>query len=568
MEPVRKFVASARDFLGGMTPSQKLLIGSLAVIGVMTMFLVVQYTARPAMVELFPAGDVGSQQVTLAALQSSGIPAQLNGAGQIEVPAQYQEQAVSELAEAGALPNDTTLLFANLLQSQSFYSSKQQNDQAFTIALQNELSRIIRGFDDVRDAKVVLDIPEAKGIGRIVREPTAAATVFTVSGRPIDQGMVDAVADLIAGARAGLKMENVRVIDGTAGRQRRPTSPDQAIPTTYLEHATAVEELLHTKLTDMLSYIHGASIAVTAHVDVTRVNLQETRYFEQGKGSTGVLKRSLADSTIQTSAKAQAEPGVRSNAQGSVVSSGAPGPQTSLEEEQGEKEFDTGLGSQTTTTLDPRGYPTRLAASVNVPRSYIVQLLRGAGADESTPEPTEQEVLDRFALERTAIEESIRPHLVAVGGVSDSGGDLEGNVVVSMVPVDVPFPGVSEAGMGLLGGMAGGGGGQLLGGGIVEKGLMALLAVGAMGMMLMMVRKATRPTEIPSAEELSGVPPTLPTVNDMVGEAEESEAAMTGIEVGDDEVRVRKLVEQVEEMVASNPDGVAGMLGRWIVEEH
>ena len=64
------------------------------------------------------------------------------------------------------------------------------------------------------------------------------------------------------------------------------------------------------------------------------------------------------------------------------------------------------------------------------------------------------------------------------------------------------------------------------------------------------------------------MPPTLPTVNDMVGEADESEAAMTGIEIGDDDVRARKLVEQVVELVGANPDTAANLLGRWVSEEH
>ncbi|QKK09114.1 MAG: hypothetical protein HND58_13725 [Planctomycetota bacterium] len=57
-------------------------------------------------------------------------------------------------------------------------------------------------------------------------------------------------------------------------------------------------------------------------------------------------------------------------------------------------------------------------------------------------------------------------------------------------------------------------------------------------------------------------------MDDMVGEADESESAMTGIEVGDDQVRARKLIEQVSEMVTSDPDSAASLIGRWVAEEH
>ncbi len=562
MEPFRRVITSARTYLGKMTVSQKLLVGSVGVIAAMALFLAAQYTARPDMVDLFPSGDAALQQTTLTALRDRGIPAELKG-GKVLVPAAYRTMAVSQLAEAGELPNDTTLLFANLVDRQGFYYSKQQNDQAFLIALQNELARTIEGFSNVRDATVMLDIPEPRGIGAAVRKPTASATVFTKSGGALSQGEVDAIAELIAGARAGLSLENVRVIDGSAGRQRRPTNPDEAIPTTYLEHAGAVEEQLQRKLSDLLGYIRGVTIAVTAQVDVTRVNQQSIKYFSPDEGGSAVVpRRTTSTSTVQGRSERSAEPGVRSNATGDILASGGAGAATTLSEEQTDKEFDTAIGSQTTTTQDPRGMPTLLAASINVPRSYVVEQMT-AGAAEGAAAPTDAEIDARFELEKERIRQSIEPHLVTLG----AQGPVRGEVVVSMIPLDVPGVPAPQPQAGIFGGLTGGGGG-VLGGGIVEKGMLALLAVGAMGMMLMMVRRATRPPELPSAEELAGVPPALPTINDLVGEADESEAPMTGIEVGDEEVRARMLIEQVGELVATNPDGAASLLGRWITEEH
>jgi flagellar M-ring protein FliF len=563
MNAVRRVISSAREYLGKMTASQKLLVGSVGVIAAMALFLVAQYTARPTMVDLFLTGDAAVQQTTLEALRAANIPAELK-ANKVVVPAEYRSMAVAQLAEAGALPNDTTLLFANLLDRQGFYYSKQQNDQAFLIALQNELSRTIRGFSNVRDATVILDIPEPRGIGAAVRHPTASATVFTRSGGALSQNEVDAIAELIAGARAGLTLANIRVIDGSAGKQRRPTNPDDVLPTTYLEHAGAVEEQLQRKLSDLLGYIRGATIAVTAQVDVTRVNQQSVKYFSPDEGGSAVVPtRTNTSSTTQGRSERSAEPGVRSNAQGDILSSGGSGAATTLSEEQSEKEFETAIGSETTTTQDPRGMPTLLAASINVPRTYIVEQL-AASAAEGAAAPTDAEIEARFELERQRIEESVKPHLVTVSGA----GRVEGAVVVSMISAGVWEPAPTETRAGLLGGLVGAGGGVLGGEGLIEKGLLALLAVGAMGMMLLMVRKATRPMQLPTAEELSGVPRTLPTINDMVGEADESEAPMTGIEVGDDEVRARMLAEQVAELVGTNPDGAANLLGRWITEEH
>lgn len=562
MEPIRRLLNRSREFLGTMTASQKLLVASLGIIAVMALFLTAQYAGRRTMVELISATEPGMQGTTLAALQRAGVEARVEN-GKLMVPARQQDYAVSQLAQAGALPDDTTVVFANLLDRQGFYYSKQQNEQMYLIALQNELAKIIRAFRDVRDASVLLDVPEPRGIGRAVRAPTASATVFTASGRALNQGEVDAIAQLIAGARAGLRVENVRVIDGSVGRQRRPTSPDEILATTYLEQTAAAEEKLRNKLSDMLGYIRGVTIAVTAQVDVTRVSRQSTKYLNNKEGTVAVPGRMRSNSTTQSRASSGAEPGVRSNATGSILGGSGGEGGSLLEDSEDETEFEVGLGSETVTEQDPRGMPTMLAASVNIPRSYIVDLIRAssAGAEGGEPAaPTEEEIEARFEQERLKLEASIQPHLTVTGDPDP----IPGTVVVSMIPLDVPALAPPESAAGLLGTITGGG---MASGGLIEKGLLALLAVGAMGMMLMMVRRATRPAELPTAEELSGVPPTLPTVDDMVGEADESDSAMTGIEVNDDDVRSRKLVEQVTEMITSNPESAAGLIGRWVSED-
>lgn len=561
MEPIRRLLTRAREYLGGMTGSQKLLLASVAVIAAMALFLFGQYAGREGLVELIPASEGTVGGTTLATLRGAGVDAALEN-GSIMVPAAQRDFAFAQLAQAGALPDDTTLVFSNLLDRQGFYYSKQQNEQMYLIALQNELAKVIRQFRDVRDASVLLDAPEPRGIGRAVRAPTASATVFTRSGRGLDQGEVDAIAQLLAGAKAGLAVENVRVIDGSLGRQRRPTNPNEIVASTYLEQTAAAEEKLREKLADMLGYIRGVTIAVTAQVDVTRVSRQSTRYLNNKEGTVSVPGRVRSSSTTQSSAASSAEPGVRSNATGSILGSGSDSGGPMLEDTDDETEFEVGMGSETMTEQDPRGMPTMLAASVNIPRSYVVDLMRSAGeADGEPAQPTEAEIEARFEIERQKIEASIQPHLVVAGDPEP----IQGTVVVNLVPVDVPPANLGEARSGLLGTITGGGG--LAASGLVEKGLLALLAVGAMGMMLMMVRKATRPAELPSAEELSGVPPTLPAVEDLVGEADESDSAMTGIEIDDGQVRSRKLAEQVTEMVSANPDVAARLIGRWVQEE-
>jgi len=94
-----------------------------------------------------------------------------------------------------------------------------------------------------------------------------------------------------------------------------------------------------------------------------------------------------------------------------------------------------------------------------------------------------------------------------------------------------------------------------------------VLGLFAIGLMFSLVRKANTPVEIPTAEELVGMPPTLETPSDLIGEADESDLAMAGIEVGEEQVKSKRMLEEVAKMVETNPDAAARLMKQWITAE-
>ncbi len=552
MEALRRAWQTIQNALSKMTVSQRLLLGSLAVIAVMVMFLVTQYAASPRMVDLF-AGAEGDQSQAVQILRASGIPAEVvNGA--VQVPPHRQSEALAALAQQGSLPGDTTLLFRNLIDAQGMHLSKQQNDQLYAIALQNELARVITGFPGIRQASVMLDVPDARGLGRAVRTPTASATVFTTTGQPLDQGTVDAIAELIAGARAGLSINSVRVIDGSSRRQRRPTDPNEVLPTTYLEHAQAVESRVQQKIDELLAYIPGRTIAVTAQVDVKRVNSEVKRFFDVQQGTVSLAASETSDSLTQTSETRGFEPGVRANVRADLAaSSSANG--AGVEETSDQTTFENHVGHQLDRISDPRGMPTVLAASINIPRSYVVSLM---GIAEGEEPPSEQQVLSRFELVRADIQDAVRPHVKT----ATEEGEVQGDVVVSLIPVDVPMGDIGLQQAGLL--AAGGPIGSLMDNGLLDTVLLGVLAVMSLGMMFMMVRRATKREDMPTPEEVVGIPPQLASPEDLIGEADESDLAIDGIEVDDTSMRNAKMLEQVQSLLSDQPETAAKLVGRWV----
>ncbi|GJM18328.1 MAG: hypothetical protein DHS20C14_05410 [Phycisphaeraceae bacterium] len=564
---LRQLLDNARASLGQMTATQKLLIGSLAVIALMTLFLVVQYSARPAMVALM-ADDPNANLVQT--LQVSGIDAKIVD-GQVVVPASQRHRAVTSLGESGALPGDTRLLFQNLIEHQDWKASKEQNRQRYILALQNELARVIGGFGNVRSATVMIDTPMSTGLGRAATKSTASVTVFTKDGSGITQGTVDAVARLVAGSQSGLSPANVQVIDGSSGRSRTVTSGEDASASTYFEYAQKIEKMKEAKIQDLLGHIPGVVVSVTAHVDVTRVRSTTQRHLPKGEGTEAILSGSTDKTESMTNTNRAAEPGVRSNQQADINAAGS-STGTATETSDSTTDITVLPGTEVRDVTDPRGMPTHLAASIGVPQHWVEALVAQTKAlavvdGEELEPPTQAEVDDRFEAMRPMIEDSIRLHLVAQG---PSGEQMPGELSVTMIPTLAFVPGASQAGEGGGGGSSSfmasltGGGAGGSGAGLVELGVVGALALVALFMMFLLVRKAGRRPELPVATDIAGVPLALQTPSDLVGEVQEGDSPMEGIELHDDDIHATKVREQVTQLVGNDAKAAAALVSRWV----
>ncbi|MEK6701266.1 MAG: hypothetical protein AABZ53_03315 [Planctomycetota bacterium] len=570
MNQLRQAVLTIRQQLGKLGPTERLLIGSFVVILLMALFVVSQYSGKQSMVAILPGVPLADQQKALNFLSASGVKAEMTG-GQVTVGADQRESAMALLSANKQLPSDTGSFLKAILSSQSWSHTRQQNDQVYNAAVKGELDRIITSMPGIKSANVIFDVPEATGIGASVRIPTASVAVFTESGAKLSQNTVDAIAYLVGGAKAGLTPERVRVIDGAS--QRKATNEDDVISSSYLDHVSKVESKTREQLAELLAHIPGVVIAVTASVDVSRVVSHEVRALPNGEGSVSMPRRETTSETEQVDGARGAESGVRSNT-GTDPNRGGTGRSSQSKAGEGEKEFENLIGTIKQDKIDPRGMPTMIAISVNVPRSYVVKMITD---NDPAAKPDEKSIAAAFEKQvKPAIKESLIPHVrtmtrAANGPIDPKETDQQ--VVVGLIPIETaPAQGsVQEAS--LLGGLLGGGSGggpQIMGmsiSQIFDKVVVGGLALGAMGFMLMMLKKAGKKQILPTAEELVGVPPALTRESDLIGEAEESQTALAGIELDDNDVRQSHIRTQVAEMVKSEPENAANLIKQWVVVE-
>ncbi len=562
-----RIAKNAADQLARLTPTARLLV--LVTVALMGSILVIVgvSASAPDRVEIVAGTDPSYKSEALTQLRASGIEASINDRGQLMVRAGDVDRAAGLLASQGVVPSDGTLLFKNLSEQMKWTNPREVNQQIVRVALQNELARTISNFPSLKQASVFLDTPQPTGIGMAVRQPTASVTVFSKTGSPITQNQVDAVAKLVSHSVAGLNLTNVSVIDGTTGRPLQARNEDSAIASSYLEHKLKFEREVEQKIRGILSSIPGVTIAVTADVDVKRVTSRREAYLEKGEGTVSLSQARTSTLEEQQAANRGAEAGTRPNTGADIAysASGAAG----YTKEDTTEDMENRVGSEVTSTIDPGGAARSLSISVQLPRGYIEALLpKPEGAAEDEPPVFDDAVVEaKFAAEQARIREMIEPHLpVTVDG--EGNRVAAGTVAVSMMPIDLAsLAGTAQASLGIAGATAGAGSGSLGGmmtSGLIEKALLGVLAGTAFVMMFFMVRGATKRVALPSVEELVGIPPALEKSTDVVGEADESETPMEGIEVDDSHVASTKMLEQVGDLVGNEPDLAARLLNRWI----
>lgn len=573
MGALQRAIDTIRTQLKGLGATHWMIVALAVGVAILSLLLTVAYSARASRVEVLESATAAEKERAGGQLSNFGIQATLTG-GRLMVPESEAIRARQVLAQAGGLPKDRALYFETLISKQNWMNSRDSNKQNYRIALQNELARMIEGFGAGYAATVVMEIPDAEGFGASMRKPTAAVSVKSSSGQAIPQAVIDGIANVVAGSVAGLSADRINITDAGTGARRTVSSDESQASLLALDNAQRVERQAREKIEDFLRYIPGVQVAVTASVDVTRSVSEVQSYMPEKQGTVQLTKKTTTTTNNSNEASGAAVPGVEANQAADITrAGGSSGSKTENNDEVVENE--NRFGTRTERIVDPKGQSTSVAVSVSVPKGYVVRLMQegaasagGAAPAGGTTAPAEADVLKKFDADvKPSIIALISPHvrtMIAQANAKLPAEELtkllSDSVSVAMIPGDIP-PVVAAQSAGLL---SVGGGGGLLSGGLIEKVALGVLSLVAMGMMLSVVKKAGRKADTPTAEEIVGLPPSLEGAADVIGEADEGETAMAGIEVGEGEMQAAKILEQVGEMVEENPESAAKLLSRWI----
>lgn len=558
MGRLNRAIDEIRTQMRRLGPSQKLLIGSLVVIMLMTLFVVQQYTGKAAMVPLVEGANAGEMESIQSYLTEIGEPYTLKG-GAVVVPVSRKRPLLSMLSQQEKLPADNKLTLQTLVENRTWWETSKQSAQAETVALQNELGGIIAGWRGIRDARVIIDVPTNQPLGAPSRAPTAAISV--TSERGIDQQTADAIIRFVTSTRAGLTANRVRVVDATINRQFRATDDSSYSASSLQEAVAAIEKRKQNSLLSALTYIPNVIVTVHAQVEQTSKQRTVNSVLPEGSGSVVSLSSETVSTTTNTSGVPGAEPGPRANTKADLTTADTGNGETSSQRTT-TTEFTPEFGRETSIISDPGGYPTKINAVVSVPRSYFEHIWtkkQGApaeGAEPPAPPADDDPVFT--AVVNSEIERISQEVRLLIQTDRESG--TVGEVAVSMIPSMPELLNANFTG----GGTLGFGGGSLASSELIKTVGLGGLALVSLALVALTAMRSSKREQLPSADQLVGLPKALEGDSDLIGEAEAAESVLSGIELSDDELAHRKMHEQVQELVNKSPEQAARVLSRWV----
>ncbi len=529
--------------LAGLNASQKMLTGTLVAIMIVTLIWWGRFASEP---EMMPLLDMPMAAEDLARipdhLRAKGIPATVIG-DKIYVPAKQHRHALADLTYARMLPKNTSAAFDRILNQMTMFDSPSKQQALWNEAKQAKLSEIISALEGVADATVIIDSSQRRGLNR-ASEPRAMINITMRPGYNPTQHLVNAAADLVAGAQHGLRTSEIRVvIDSKPYRPYDKDSEFAFMGDQQFDTLVKSEQYYAAKIQDLLQYIPGAIVSVHCRLNNERVN--ETRHIiDKDSAIQKEARTTVETEEIVSSDPFQGEPGAVPNT-GMVLDDPVPtGPTNTSSREVMQTEFVNDWNRIQQTVHRPGGDVTVVGASIRLPRSHFVAVYKARHGTDAEPD---SETLDALMNEEL---ENVHRAVRAVTQI-----EQEENISVALFTdvlrdvVDQPTVAGSSLPMGLDG--------------HAKEIAIGALAVISLFMVLMMVRRSA-PTPVVQAPAEPAQTPQLVSGEHLAGEVGEVDPMLDGMELDEDAVRAQQMIGQVATLVKENPDAAAQLVKRWL----
>ncbi|MEZ5065280.1 MAG: flagellar basal-body MS-ring/collar protein FliF [bacterium] len=281
-----------------------LVLGGLLA-GILSVVLVVRWTARPDLVVLFSGLPADEASRVVDQLREDGVPYEVSGSGgTILVPDDRVGELRIRIAGQGLAGSGGTLGY-EIFDRSNLGMTEFLQQVNYRRALEGELTRTIVSLGEVRNARVHLAIPEKDVFARSRQDPKASIIVDLAPGAVLRPDQVRGIYALVAASVEGLTPAGVTLVD-TSGRELGGGggTGEFAATTEQLRVQQDIEAYLRDKARAMLEQIVGnghAIVQVNAVLDFER----KERSIESYNPNAQVIRSEQRTSGTGTAGDAQ-----------------------------------------------------------------------------------------------------------------------------------------------------------------------------------------------------------------------------------------------------------------------
>ncbi|WP_071459441.1 flagellar basal-body MS-ring/collar protein FliF [Bacillus massilinigeriensis] len=214
-------------------------------------------------------------------LDGRGIPSEIaDGGATIKVPEESVDTLKVELAAEG-LPKSGSIDYSFFSQNAGMGMTDNEFNVLKVEAMQTELANLMKGVEGVKDAKVMINLPEKSIFVNDAPEKASASIVLnTVPGVELGEPQVQALYRLVEKSVPNLPPENIVIMNQYSEYFDLKNKSNSAQDTFASQHEVKqqVQKDIQRQVQSMLGTLMGqnkAIVSVTADIDFTQEKREE-----------------------------------------------------------------------------------------------------------------------------------------------------------------------------------------------------------------------------------------------------------------------------------------------------
>lgn len=263
LDNIGKLPGQARDVFTALPMQRRIVVLAGAALLISGFVVLLIWVNRPQYATLFSNLSAEDAGAIAQQLKDRKIPYELAAGGSaILVRDSDVHQVRLDLASEG-LPRGGAVGLEIFDETSAISTTSFIQNLRYQQALQGELERTIKKFQEVDEARVHLTIPKESVFLDEKREPTASVWLKMSSHRTLSQAQILGIVHLVASSVEGLETRNVTIVDASGGLiYKQEEESDGLLTETQLNQQKNLEQSLASRITTMLERVVGPGKAV------------------------------------------------------------------------------------------------------------------------------------------------------------------------------------------------------------------------------------------------------------------------------------------------------------------